>query len=128
MNLLIDSHTFLWFVWDDPLLSAAAKKLVTNPTIRKLVSVASCWEIAIKTSIGKLTLGEPIASFLPREISKNNFEVLPIRIDHIAVVETLPFHHRDPFDRIIVAQALVENIPIVSIDRALDPYGVKRSW
>jgi PIN domain nuclease of toxin-antitoxin system len=128
MNLLLDTHTFLWFFWDDPQLSAAAKALIVDPANRKWVSLASCWEIAIKISTGKLSLGEPSRSFLAREIARNNFDLLPISLDHATTVETLPFHHRDPFDRLLIAQAMVEGFPIVSADVALDPYGVKRLW
>jgi PIN domain nuclease of toxin-antitoxin system len=128
MNLLLDSHTLLWFVWDDPQLSAAARTLIVDPSNRKLVSLASCWEIAIKVSIGKLSLGEPCATFLPREITQNNFELLPIELRHATAVETLPHHHRDPFDRLLVTQALLEQLPIVSTDGVFDSYGVTRMW
>jgi PIN domain nuclease of toxin-antitoxin system len=128
MNLLLDSHTMLWFFWDDPLLSGNAKALIVDPSNRKLVSVASCWEIAIKASVGKLKLGEPAQTFLAREIPKNNFDLLSIELDHATAVEALPFHHRDPFDRLLVAQALGNELPIVSADAVLDSYGVTRLW
>jgi PIN domain nuclease of toxin-antitoxin system len=128
MILLLDSHTFLWFVWDDPRLSVSAKTVIVDPANRKLVSVASCWEIAIKAGIAKLNLGEPSRSFLPREIARNNFDLLPITLDHVCAVETLPLYHRDPFDRLLIAQIQVEGIQIVSADAAFDPYGVTRMW
>jgi PIN domain nuclease of toxin-antitoxin system len=128
MILLLDTHTLLWFLWDDPHLSAAAKAWIVNAANRKLVSVASCWEIAIKVSTGKLQLGEPSRSFLAREIARNNFDLLGLSLDHATAVETLPYHHRDPFDRLLVAQALIEQVPIVSSDVAFDPYGVTRLW
>src|SRR5207248_4789309 len=106
MTLLLDAHALLWFLWDDPQLSANARALIMVPAHRKLVSVATCWEIAIKAGIGKLRLGEPACTFLAREIATNHFDLLSISFDHAAAVETLPFHHRDPFDRLLVAQAL----------------------
>jgi PIN domain nuclease of toxin-antitoxin system len=128
MKLLLDTHTLLWFIWDDPLLSTAAKQLIVDPANQKFVSVASCWEIAIKVSIGKLRLGEPARTFLPREIAGNKFDLLPIALEHATLVETFPFHHRDPFDRLLIAQALVEHAAIVGADRDFDAYGVTRHW
>lgn len=128
MDLLLDSHAMLWFFWDDPKLSTSAKALIEDPDNRKLVSIATCWEIAIKTGLGKLTLGEPSRSFLHREIARNNFELLSISLDHATSVEGLPQHHRDPFDRLIIAQAIAEDIPIVSSDSAFDAYPVRRLW
>jgi len=128
MILLLDTQALLWFVWDDPQLSAVAKGLIEDPDNRKLVSIASCWEIAIKVSIGKLNLGEPSRTFLGREITDNNFELLPISLEHATAVETLPFHHRDPFDRLLIAQAILENAPILSADSAFDPYPITRLW
>jgi PIN domain nuclease of toxin-antitoxin system len=87
-----------------------------------------CWEIVIKAGLGKLKLGEPSASFLSREITGNNFELLPISLDHGTAVETLPLHHRDPFDRLLVAQALVDSLPLVSADAPFDLYPVTRLW
>ncbi len=127
-SLLLDAHAILWFLWDDTKLSANAKALVENAENRKLVSVASCWEIAIKASLGKLDLGEPSHSFLSREIARNRFELLSIGLDHVTMAAELPFHHRDPFDRLLIAQALVEKLAIVSVDATFDAYGVARLW
>ena len=128
MDLLLDSHTMLWFFWDDPKLSTSAKTLIEDPDNRKLVSIATCWEIAIKTGLGKLTLGEPSRSFLNREIPRNNFELLSISLGHATSVEGLAQHHKDPFDRLIIAQAIAEGIPIISSDSAFDAYPVRRLW
>ena len=128
MKLLLDAHTFLWFVWDDAQLTNNAKELITNPTNQKFVSAAICWEIAIKMSIGKLDLGEEYRPFMRREIARNNFDILPISVDHAAAVSVLPFHHRDPFDRMLIAQAMVEQVPIVSGDTAFDAYPITRLW
>ncbi len=110
------------------MLSARAKALIEDPNNRKLVSIASCWEIAIKAGLGKLRLGEPSHSFLKREIARNNFDWLPISLDHVTAVEGLPLHHKDPFDRLLVAQAIVEGIPVVSSDVAFDAYPITRLW
>jgi PIN domain nuclease of toxin-antitoxin system len=128
MKLLLDAHTFLWFVWDDAQLTNNAKEVITNPANQKFVSAAICWEIAIKMSIGKLDLGEPYRPFMHREIARNNFDILPMSVDHAAAVSVLPFHHRDPFDRMLVAQAMVEQVPIVSRDTAFDAYPITRLW
>ena len=92
------------------------------------MSIASCWEAAIKVGLGKLDLGESSRTFLPREIAHNNFELLNITLDHATAVEGLPLHHRDPFDRLLIAQSMVENLPVVGSDSAFDQYGVQRLW
>src|SRR5215216_6922802 len=116
MNLLLDTHTFLWFVWDDPKLSDAARTAITDASNRKLVSAASWWEIAIKISLNKLDLGAPYLSFMKSQMARNCFEALQITIEHSSHITTLPFHHRDPFDRMLIAQAVWEQMPIVSAD------------
>jgi PIN domain nuclease of toxin-antitoxin system len=128
VNLLLDTHAFLWFVDADLRLSPKAKSLIEDPANRKFVSIATCWEIAIKVGLGKLNLGEPAATFLPRELGVNLFDILPIELAHATFVATLPHHHRDPFDRMLAAQALIETMPLVSVDAAFDPYGVQRLW
>ena len=127
-SLLLDTHAVLWFFWDDPQLTTAAKEVIEDANNQKLVSVANCWEIAIKTSIGKLDLGEPASTFLPREISRNNFELLPIRFEHATAVEGLAMHHRDPFDRLLVAQSIHDGLSLVSADSVFDKYGAFRVW
>jgi PIN domain nuclease of toxin-antitoxin system len=126
--LLLDAHTLLWFVWDDPHLSPTAKALIEDPTNHKFVSVATCWEIAIKVGLKKLDLGEPAATFLPRELATNGFDLLGIELIHATSVEALPPHHKDPFDRLLVAQAMIEKLPVVSVDTQLDAYGITRLW
>jgi len=127
-DLLLDTHTMLWFIWDDPMLSPAAKRLIENPVNRKLVSIASCWEIAIKCGLGKLKLGAPSHEFLSREITRNNFELLPISLRHATTVEGLALHHKDPFDPLLASQAIDEHTPIVSADSVFDQYGISRLW
>jgi PIN domain nuclease of toxin-antitoxin system len=128
MTLLLDTHAFLWFWWDDPQLSAQAKAAICDPANRKLVSTTSCWEIAIKLSLKKLDLGAPYRGFIHQHLVRNNFELLQIADEHLARVADLPFHHKDPFDRLLVAQAMTEGCPLVSIDSMLDPYPIKRIW
>lgn len=128
MKLLLDAHTLLWFLNADSLLSAKAQRLIEDPSNHKVVSIATCWEIAIKVGLGKLDLGEPATTFLPRELTTNCFDLLQIELRHVTHVESLPLHHRDPFDRLLVAQALLERIALVSADAILDQYGIDRLW
>jgi len=128
MTLLLDTHTFLWFVLDDAQLSRQARTLIEDPANDVVVSPASYWEIAIKVRLGKLDLRSSYDDFMQRGILGNDFAILPIEPRHTSLLTTLPMHHRDPFDRLLVAQATVENFAIVSADEALDAYGVRRLW
>ena len=128
MKLLLDTHALLWFILNDSSLSANAKKLIGDPANDIVVSPASYWEIAIKIAVGKYSLNQSYQSFLEDQISQNDFAILPIEIKHTALLTTLPMHHRDPFDRLLIAQALVEQMAIVSSDPFFDPYGVQRLW
>ena len=122
-DLLLDTQAFLWFWWDDPQLSVTAKRTICDPSKRKLISTASALEVAIKVSLKKLDLGAPYRGFIHQHMVRNNFEWLQITDEHLAGVVDLPFHHKNPFDRMLVAQGLYEQIPIVSADPQLDPYG-----
>ena len=128
MNLLLDTHALLWFLNDDPQLPPTANAVIEDPANRKLVSVAICWEIAIKVGLKRLDLGEPATTFLPRELAANGFDLMGIELTHATFVETLPPHHKDPFDRMLIAQALIEKLPVVGIDAIFDQYGVTRLW
>jgi PIN domain nuclease of toxin-antitoxin system len=128
VKLLADTHTFLWFILDDPALSGRAKELLEDPTSERLLSIGSLWEIAIKHSLGKLSLAKPFAEFIPEQLQQNRFQVLDLRVEHLVGVARLPFHHRDPFDRMLVAQSLANNLPVLSADDAFDAYGVRRIW
>ena len=128
MRLLLDTHTFLWFTLGDPQISPAALAAINDPDNDKLVSPATYWEIAIKVSIGKLALGQSYEDFLHRGITLNGFGILHVEPRHSAVVATLPFHHKEPFDRLLIAQALSEDIPLVSNEALFDAYGVRRLW
>ena len=128
MRLLLDTHAFLWYVLDDPQLSSAAKAVIENQEADVFVSPASCWEIAIKISLGKYSLTVPFETFWQQGIDQYAFELLPIEVRHVAALINLPFHHRDPFDRLIVAQAMIERIPLISSDPVLDAYSIQRIW
>lgn len=128
MNLLLDTHTLLWFALGDSQLSGAARQFIEDPANTKLVSPAAYWEIAIKISIGKYALHEPYETFFDRAIRQNGFLILPIEPRHTAALTNLPYHHRDPFDRLMVAQATVENLSLVSADAIFDAYPIQRLW
>jgi PIN domain nuclease of toxin-antitoxin system len=128
LRLLLDTHTLLWFALTDPQLSGTATSLIIDPDNEKLVSPASYWEIAIKISIKKYALSKPYEIFMDEAIDKNGFGYLHIEPKHTAALTTLPFHHKDPFDRLLIAQAIIEGIPIISGDTVLDSYPVKRLW
>jgi PIN domain nuclease of toxin-antitoxin system len=128
VNLLLDTHALLWFLADDSQLSPTAKAWIENSAHRKLVSRATCREIAIKVGLKKLYLGEPTSTFLPRELRANGFDLLAIDLAHATIVETLPAHHRHPFDRMLIAQALIEKYTVVGNDLDFDRYGVTRLW
>lgn len=128
MRVLLDTHTFLWFALDDPQLSAAAKAVIVDPANEKCVSPASWWEIAIKMSVGKYMLTVPHDVFFETAITANGFLVLNIEPRHTAALIGLPRAHKDPFDRLLIAQAIVEDIPIVSADANFDLYPIRRIW
>ena len=128
MRLLLDTHTFLWWVADAPELSSRARATVADADNECLVSAATCWEMAIKVSIGKLELDGTVERFVPHHMSVNGFQELPVEIRHAARAARLPFHHRDPFDRLLVSQALAEDLAIVSADPIFKRYGVTRIW
>jgi len=128
MTLLLDTHSFLWFAAGSSQMSAKARALIEDPANDKFLSLASLWEMAIKISLGKLKIDAPFEEFIHRQLRINGFEMFDIRFDHIAKIISLPLHHRDPFDRLLISQSLVEQIPIVSIDSIFDSYGVQRLW
>ncbi len=128
MRVLLDTHAFLWFLLNDPKLSGPARNVIADPLNDVEISPASYWEIAIKIALGKYALPESYQVFMEREIADNDFRILAIEPKHTAVLTTLPLHHRDPFDRLIVAQAIHEGIPLVSGDAILDAYPIQRLW
>jgi PIN domain nuclease of toxin-antitoxin system len=128
MRLLLDTHAFLWFVLGDAQLSSTAKSYILDSIHAKLISPANYWEIAIKVSLGKYTLNASYELFIRRGIEGNGFEILPIELKHTTVLTASPFHHSDPFDRLLIAQAMAEQIPIISNDPAFNAYPITRLW
>jgi PIN domain nuclease of toxin-antitoxin system len=126
MTLLLDTQAFLWWVGDDRRLSKRARRAIADGIC--LLSAASCWEMAIKAGLGKLEIPRPIDRFLQQQLEVNGFSLLPASLEHVSAVADLPFHHRDPFDRLLVAQARREDLAIVSADPVFRKYGVKRVW
>lgn len=127
MNLLLDTHSLIWFLNGDENLSQVARAKIEEPMNTCYVSIASLWEIAVKISLGKLIIDQPFEKLVDL-INDNGFEVLPILFEHLSLVSKLQFHHRDPFDRLIVSQAQIENMPIISRDNSFDSYSVVRIW
>ncbi len=128
MKPLIDTHAALWFLSGDPRLSTAARSAIEDPDNERLFSAACAWEIAIKVSLGKLDLHAPFDTLVPGQVEQNGISFLPIRPGHLRRIVRLPFHHRDPFDRLIIAQAIPEEATLISADAKLDDYGVHRIW
>ena len=128
MRYLLDTNALLWFLAGDEKLSGRAQQLIDNPSNEKFLSIVSLWEIAIKTGLGKLDLDKPFEQVFPERLDFNRIRILDIRVDSLVKLTTLPFHHRDPFDRLIIAQGLVENLPIISVDTIFDAYGIDREW
>ena len=128
MKYLLDTHTLLWFLKGDKKLSDKARQLIDSPHNAKFLSIVSLWEIAVKVSLGKLVLDKSFERLFPEQLYFSRIEILDITVDSLIKLTTLPFHHRDPFDRLIIAQALVEGIPIIGADAAFDAYGISREW
>ena len=128
MRILVDTHTFIWAVSDPKRLSHKAKVLLEDPDNDAVLSVASIWEMAIKTSLGRLTIASSLADLLRDQISHRQFSVLSISAEHAIGVVSLPMYHTDPFDRLLVSQCKIEQIPLVSRDSELDAYGIERAW
>ena len=128
MRYLLDTNALLWFLANDKKLSHKARQLIESSSNESFLSIVSLWEIAIKTALGKLDLAEPFEQMFPKQLQLNRIEVLDITVDSLIKLTTLPLHHRDPFDRLIIAQGLVEKLPIISIDTVFDAYGINREW
>ena len=129
MNFLLDTCTLLWFIGEYEKLSPDAILILEDSSNAVFLSYASIWEIAIKFSAGRLEIFQPsFSQFVSEEVEGYDFQRLPIDIQHIQQVAELPFHHRDPFDRLIIAQSMVEDIPIITSDGAFDHYPIARIW
>jgi PIN domain nuclease of toxin-antitoxin system len=128
VRVLLDTHALLWFLEDNPRLSDAAKRMLEDATTDAYISVASLWEIAIKIGLHKLQIGEPFDQLFPEQLKRNNFELLGVTVEHLTRLTTLPLHHRDPFDRMLIAQALEDQLVLVGADAAFDAYALERIW
>ncbi|MGI5881557.1 MAG: type II toxin-antitoxin system VapC family toxin [Dethiobacteria bacterium] len=128
MKVLLDTHAFLWWINDDPQLSHMARQTIANGGNTLFFSTASGWEIVIKTKLGKLRLPDDMASFLFEQLSANAINTLPVQMNHALRVYSLPDFHRDPFDRLLIAQAQVESLPIITADRQFAGYQVEIIW
>lgn len=126
MNVLLDTHTLLWALTDESRLSDRVKKLL--PTADTWFSVAGIWEILIKAQLGKIPLPKPTGPFVISKLAFNGVRILPVTADHVLRIESLPNHHNDPFDRILIAQSLEEKLPLVTADRVFARYPVQVIW
>lgn len=127
MTLLVDTHALLWFQAGDRRLSRAARAAMEAADAELLLSAATVWEMAIKASLGRLRLSDPVEAYVAEKIAQG-YRMLPVSWAHAAAVEGLPFHHRDPFDRLLAAQALSERCRLVTRDRVFRKYGVRVVW
>ena len=128
MRILLDTHVFIWWMADDERLSRIAYEILADRDSELLWSAASTWELAIKASLGKLHLPEPVDAYVRSRMRSQGLGPLPIYDDHAAAVQGLPWHHRDPFDRLLVAQAKVEGVPLLTGDPWIRQYEVKTIW
>jgi PIN domain nuclease of toxin-antitoxin system len=126
MKILLDTHTLLWALTDESKLSERVRKLL--PSASTWLSVASLWEILIKVQIGKMPLPQPAGPFVMGKLARNGVQLLPVTSDHVLRIESLPDYHRDPFDRMLIAQSLEEKIPLVTADRAFARYPIELIW
>jgi PIN domain nuclease of toxin-antitoxin system len=128
MKALLHTHTFLWWVTNNPQLSLTTRSIIADRNNQIFFSVASGWEIAIKAQLGKLQLPDQLELFLTNQLTVNSFVLLPIQLNHALHTYHLSNHHKDPFDRILVAQSQVENLPIMTLDSKIAQYGVTVIW
>jgi PIN domain nuclease of toxin-antitoxin system len=128
MRLLIDTHALIWYVDQDHLLTPVAHAAITDPANDLLLSAATIWELAIKTGLGKLTLSLPYRQWMDKAIADLELTILPVTVEYADRQAGLPPHHKDPFDRLIIAQALVDGVAVVGSDSDFDAYGVTRVW
>lgn len=128
MRVLVDTRAFLWWVEGDRALPVKARAALADPDNECLISLVSVWELAIKASLGKLKLALPVQRYVVEHVAANGFAMLDIRMAHVGRIESLAKHHGDPFDRLLIAQALEEKLPVVTADPIFRAYGVKRVW
>lgn len=127
-RILLDTHALLWFLFDDPRLSQHAAALIEDEQTDKLLSIVSLWELTIKSQLGKLSLGMPLDAFLDEFVQRSSLEIVPIELPHLLAYAALPLLHRDPFDRLLIAQAQALGVPLVTADQAFSPYPIETVW
>jgi PIN domain nuclease of toxin-antitoxin system len=127
VRLLLDTHILLWWIDDDPRMSDRARALISHADT-VMLSVASVWEIAIKAGLGQLEVPPDLARYLRQQLARNEFELLPVLCEHAVAVRDLPLHHRDPFDRLLIAQSRVERLNLVSQDARMKAYAIEVLW
>ncbi len=127
MKAILDTHAFLWALAGDGRMSRHAREVFAGSATLWL-SIASIWEILIKVQTGKLNLPTPAGKYVIRKLTENRIEVLPISVDHLLALERLPVHHRDPFDRVLIAQSMEENIPVITADQIFSSYPIEVIW
>ena len=128
MKILLDTHAFLWFIVGNPQLDNHARQLIEDPNNERFLSVASIWEMTIKASLGRLIVPTPPSLLIRDHVWSNAIELLELRPEHFDILNDLPYHHKDPFDRLIISQAQYEEMTLVSKDQAFDQYDVKLKW
>jgi len=128
MRVLLDTHAFVWLTSGDRRLSALARRIVEDRNNDTYVSIVSCWEIAIKVSLGRLEVAAPLAELFTDEIEGNGMTLVTVERSHLLELTKLPLAHKDPFDRLLAAQARIANLALISNDQAMDAYGISRIW
>ena len=128
MHVLLDTNSFLWFIAGNDRLNINIRNIIADLDNDIFLSIVSLWEIAIKSNLGKLELLKPFDQLFPSQLDENDIKVLPIEIEHLSTLQTLSLHHRDPFDRLIIAQSIVENLPVISSDSSFQMYPIKVIW
>ena len=128
MRVLLDTHALLWWLSDDPALTRPAKKIIADTRNTVIVSAASAWEIGTKVRLGKLPTANDLAADFSGHLDRDGFQLLAISAEHGIRAGLLPGPHKDPFDRMLIAQAQAENVPIISVEKLFEQYGVRRIW
>ncbi|CAO5007265.1 PIN domain-containing protein [Microcystis aeruginosa] len=130
MNILLDSHTLIWFSQNSPQLSSSAIEILENRNNLLFLSLVSVWEIQIKVQLGKLNLDISLSEIVKDQTKINDVQILPMKLSHIWTLDTLPYYHKDPFDRLLISQAITENLIILGVDSVFvfDAYPVQKIW
>ena len=128
MNILLDSHTLIWFSQNSPQLSSSAIEILENRNNLLFLSLVSVWEIQIKVQLGKLNLDISLSEIVKDQTKINDVQILTMKLSHIWTLDTLPYYHKDPFDRLLISQAITENLIILGVDSVFDSYPVQKIW